>query len=171
MCVLIKIGLLMQVSHVRGRKIIRKYSLHSPYKQVVKTMRYKRPNYTARNILKSPSLSNATMDEIKRIVKHECEQLCKTTPTPSCLRVAAVKDLTSFKWEPLVKELQNTAPVLTSVLYAAAGESTQAKPSESAVCMAASLLLKHRCQHMCKVQLMVSSLLYAGHAAKRVSVL
>ena len=155
---------------MRGRKILRKYSLRSPYKQVVKTMRYNRPNYTARNILKSPSLSDATMDEIKCIVKHECEQLCKKTPTPSCLRVAAVKDLSEFRWEPLVKELQNTAPVLTSVLYAAAEESTQAKPSEIAVCMAASLLLRHRCQHMCKLHLMVSSLLYAGHTAKRVSV-
>ena len=156
---------------MRGRKIVRKYSLHSPYKQVVKTMRYNRPNYTARSVLKSPSLNSATVDEIKHIVKHECEQLCKKTPTPSYLRVAAVKDLSVFKWEPLVKELENTAPILTSVLYAAAEKSTQAtNPSEIAVCMAASLLLKHRCQHMCKIHLMVSSLLYAGHAAKRVSV-
>ena len=50
---------------MRGRKIIRKYSLYSPYKQVVKTMRYKQPNYTARNILKSPSISDATLGEIK----------------------------------------------------------------------------------------------------------
>ena len=155
---------------MRGCKIIRKYLLHSPYKQVVKTMRYKLPSYTARNILKSPSISDATVGEIKHIVNHECQQLCKTTPTPSCLRVTAVKDLSVFKWEHLVEELQNTAPVLTSLLYAAAGESTQAKPSEIAVCVAASLLLRHRCQHICKLHLMVSSLLYAGHTAKRVSV-
>lgn len=155
---------------MRGRKIVKKYLLHSPYKQVVKTMRYNRPNYTARNILKSPSLSDATVDEIKDIVKHECEQLCKKTPSPSCLRVAAVKDLSLFKWEHLFEELRNTAPLLTSVLSAAAMEATQAKPSVTATCMAASLLLRHRCKHMCKIHLMVSSLLYAGHAAKRVSV-
>ena len=86
-------------------------------------MHYKRPNYTARNVLKSPSLSNATMDEIKRVVKHECE-LCKTTPTPSCLRVGAVKDLTSFKWESLVKELQNTARVDISLVCCCWGINT-----------------------------------------------
>ena len=110
------------------------------------------------------------MDEIKHTVEHECEQLCKKTPTPSYLHVAAVNDFSVFKWEPLVKELENTAPMLISVLYAAAEKSTQVtNPSEIAVCMAASFL-KHRCQHMCRIHLMVSSLLYAGHAAKRVSV-
>ena len=116
---------------MRGRKIVKKYLLHSPYNEVVKTVCYNRLNYTARNILKSPSLSDATFDEIKHIVKYECEQLCKKSPSPFCLRVAAV---TVFKWEHLIEELRNTAPVLTS---AVAMEATQAKPNVTATCMAA----------------------------------
>lgn len=49
-----------------GQRRVRKYLVHSPYKGVVKTMRYNRPNYTARRILKSSILSNATVSEIKR---------------------------------------------------------------------------------------------------------
>ena len=156
---------------MRGRKIVRKYLVHSPYKDVVKTLRYKRPKYTASCILKSPLLSDATVNEICCAVKHECALLCKKTPSPSYLRVPAIKDLSTFQWESLIEELQSTAPVLMSVLSAAAQESTEAKPNVIAVCVAASLLLKHRCKHMCKVQMMASTLLYAGHAAKRVCIM
>ena len=133
-------------------------------------MRYNRPKYTARRFLKSHLLSNAAVNGIKGIIKHECELLCKKTPSPSYLRVSAIKDLSTFKWESLFEELQSTAPVIMSILSAAAQESTEAKPNTVAVCVVASLLLKHRCLHMCKVQMIVSSLLYAGHASKKVSV-
>ena len=157
------------MSHIRGRKIVRKYLVRSPYKQVIKTMRYNKPKYTARRILKSPKLNDATVDAIKQTVKHECELLCKKTPVPSCLRLSSIKDLSSFQWEALIKELQSTAPVLTSVLSAAAQVSMQTKPNMMAVCVAASLLLKQRCIHLCKIHMIVSSLLYAGHAAKKAS--
>lgn len=156
---------------MRGKKILRKYSIHSPYKGVVKTMRYGRPKYTARHILKSPSLSDATVIEIKCIIGHECELLCKKTQS-SYLRVLDIKDLCEFKWKSLIEQLQSTAPVLTSVISAAATRSsTENKSSMVAICVVAALLLKHRCKHMCKIQMIVSALLYAGHAAKRVSII
>lgn len=153
---------------MRGRQIVKKYLVRSPYKEVVKTIRYGRPKYT---VLKSPLLSDATVSEIKRVINHECELLCKKVPSPSYLRVSSIKTLSTFKWECLIEELRSSAPVLMSIISAGTQESTEAKPNVVAQCVMASLLLKHRCKHMCKVQMMVSILLYAGHAAKRVSVI
>ena len=150
---------------MRGRRIVSNYYVRSPYKRVVKTMRYKMPKYTARSILKS-GLSNATLTEVNRIVQHECELLCKKIPTPSYLRVSDIKDLSTFKWEVLMAEISSIAPTLTSILSAAA----QRSQSEIVhICMVVAVLLKFRCKHMCKVQLIVSTLLYAGHAAKKVN--
>lgn len=133
-------------------------------------MRYGRPNYTARRILKSPLLSDATIAEIKRTIWHECDLLCKKTQS-SHLRVLNIKDLYEFKWEALIEQLQRIAPVLTSVLSAAATRSsTEKKSNMVAICVVAALLLKNQCKHMCKVQMIVSSLLYAGHAAIKVSI-
>ena len=159
-----------QVSHVRGKQILRKYLIHSPYQGVVKTMCYGRPKYTARRILKSPLLSDATIAEIKRTIEHGCINLCKKTE-PSYLRVLDIKDLCEFKWEAFLEQLQSTAPVLTSIISAATRSSAEIKSKSNmvAICVVAALLLKYQCKHMCKVQMIVSALLYAGHAAKRVS--
>ena len=63
-------------------------------------------------------------------------------------------------------EINSTAPTLTSVLCAAA----QRSQSEIVpICMVVAVLLKSRCRHMCKVQLIASALLYAGHVAKKVN--
>ena len=159
----------MQISHVRGRRLMRHYQVHSPYKRVVKTMRYNKASYTARKILKSAPLSNATITEIARTVKFECVKLCKTVPSPSNFCVKTTSDLLEFDWEPLLQELEKSAPVLTSILKAAAEGSTHGQLHPAGLVMAASILLKSRCQRMCKVQMVVSSLLYAGHASKKVT--
>ena len=154
---------------MRDRKIVKKYLVHSPYKRIVNTMRYKRESYTARKILKSPTFCDATIQELMRTIRNECATLCKKTPSPSYLRVGTINDLFQFDWEPLLQELQEKAPLLMSVLKAASERSNR-KPADVAVVgMAAAILLKSRCMHMCKMQMMTSSLLYSGHASKRVS--
>lgn len=62
-----------------------------------------------------------------------------------------------------MKELQRTAPVFTTMLEAAAA-SSHAKPDSGLICMVGAILMKSRCKHMCKMQMVISSLLYAGHA-------
>ena len=152
---------------MRGRKIVRKYTLRSRYKWIVNTMRYNKAMYTARRILKSPKLSEATVREITRTIKQECATLCKMT-SQSSFRVKTIADLLQFDWVSLLQELKNKAPLFTSVLKAAAEGATHRTPDVAVIGMAASVLLKSRCKHMCKLQMMVSSLLYAGHASKRV---
>ena len=121
-------------------------------------MRYNRPKYMARCILKSPLLSNATVCENKRIIERECECLCKKL-SPSYLRVADIKNLCEFKWDVLIKHLQDIAPVLTTILSAATGQSKETKPNVVAICVVASLLLKQRCKHVQSTDDCVSSTL------------
>ena len=69
----------------------------------------------------------------------------------------------------MIEELQHKAPVLVAILEAASKTSVKNKQNKALICMAGAILLKSRCKHMCKLQLVISSLLYAGHASKRVN--
>lgn len=151
---------------------MRKYLVHSPYKPVVQTTRYKRPLYTARTLFKTPSLRDATLKELLNTVKHECDVMCKVVPSSSILRSSSVRSLKEMRWESVLDDLKSRAPVLLSVLTAAgtggAGSSTR-PPSPSIIGMVAAVLLKARSKNMGKLQAMIGALLYAGHASKRVS--
>ena len=131
-------------------------------------MRYRKANYTARKILKSPIINTATVNQITQEVKHECERLCKLVPSPSMFRVKTVNELLSLDWDVMVCELRRVAPVFTSMMEAAAS-TTSSKVNPAILCMAGAILLKSRCKHMSKIQMVVSCLLYAGHTSKRVS--
>ena len=154
---------------MRGRKIVRKYLVHSPYKTIVKTTRYKQPSYTARTLFKSPTLRDATLQEVLKKVKSECNCLCSLLPAPSVLRSSI--GLKQLQWDSAVEELRKRAPVLLSIVTAAAtggsGGSTRVPPS-CVVGMVFATLLKARSKNMCKLQAMIGALLYAGHASKRV---
>ena len=45
----------------------RVFSLHTPYKQVVKSLRYDRPGYSTRVFLKSPALREAVFHEVAKV--------------------------------------------------------------------------------------------------------
>ena len=145
---------------MKGR-FVRKYRIHTPYKGVVKSLRYN----TARTILRSSALHKPTITEISRAVKEECEKLCKTKPFPSKFRVKRTRDLVDMDWVSMQLEINRVAPVLTSVLTAAGSN-----PDPAFLCMICGILLKSRCKHMCKVQMLVSTILYAGHASKKVRI-
>ena len=155
---------------MRRCQIIRKYTICSPYKSVVKSMRYKNCDYTARKIMKSGKISQATVKQVGRLVGRECRLLCKAAPNKkSDYRVKSIDDLLHLNFGSLADELQRKAPVLTSILKVAAENSSHRKPDNSVICTVGGILLKSRCKHMCKLQMLISSLLYAGHASKRVS--
>lgn len=131
-------------------------------------MRYKNDHYIARKIMKSNNMSQSTIGQVCRVVRRECEVICKIAPK-SNYRVNSIDDLLQLEFRSLVEELRAKAPILTSILEAAAENSSHTKPDNALVCMVGGILLKSRCKHMCKLQMLVSSLLYAGHASKRVS--
>ena len=51
---------------MKGSKT-RRFTLNSPYKGIAKCMRYKNPAYTARTMLRVPSLKRATLAEIVNV--------------------------------------------------------------------------------------------------------
>ena len=164
----------VQILHMRGRRIIRKYRIYSPYKPVVQTTRYKKPSYTARSLFKNPTLRDATLQEVVNVVRHECESMCRLTPSPSELRSSTIHSLKEIQWESVLDDLKCRAPVLLSILSAAASRRVGGAirtPPPSILGMAASILMKARSKNMCKLQAMVGALLYAGHASKRVCTL
>lgn len=154
---------------MKGRAIVRKYKISTPFRRMVKSTRYRKPQYTARTLLKAPVLRDATVREVTNVVKRECEALCRKKMLPSYLYTAPVQSLKEFDWGKLMHELHEKAPVLTSVLENAAKSSEMDSTRVTMVGMAAAILLKARSKRMCKVQTLVASLLYAGHAAKAVS--
>ena len=149
---------------MKGKRIVRKYLIHSPFKSLVKTTRYKKLKYTARTLFKSEGIHRATMGEALRAIQAECELLCKRAPSPSQLRTAPVRRLEQFRWDEVEQELTAKAPTLLSVLQTAAGS----EATTPAIVMATAILLKSRSLCMCKLQAIVGSLLYSGHASKRV---
>ena len=138
---------------MKGKRNVRKYLIHSPFKSLVKTTRYKKLKYTARTLFKSEGMHRATMGEVLRAIQAECELLCKRAPSPSQLRTAPV-----HRWDEVEQELTAKAPTLLSVLQTAAGS----EATTPAIVMAAAILLKSRSLCMCKLQAIVGSLLYSG---------
>jgi len=111
------------------------------------------------------------LSTILQTIRIECSMLCMTKPTPSALRITSLKKLSSFKWEDVNIELQQKAPTLFAILKAAAQptRSRQATPLTSMIAIAAGILLKSRNKHMCLLQSIVATVLYAGHASTKVT--
>jgi len=108
------------------------------------------------------------LSTILQTIRIECSMLYMTKPTPSVLRVTS---LSSFKWEDVNIELQQKAPTLFAILKAAAQptRSRQATPLTSMIAIAAGILLKSRNKHMCLLQSIVATVLYASHASTKVT--
>lgn len=161
----------------------------TPFKRIGKTLRYKQPAYTARACLTLPAVQSEALRQTIAAVKRECMQLCQLKPRSSVLRVKSADELKSFSWKGVIQELRLTAPTFLAILQAAAQsfrpraprapkvvQKKKGRPSkhlqrarDSVVGMAAAVLLKERNQQMCKPQAIVSTILYAAHAAKKVS--
>jgi hypothetical protein len=51
----------------KSHDVQRVFYLHTPYKQVVKALRYNRPGYSTRIFLKSPALREAVLNEVVKV--------------------------------------------------------------------------------------------------------
>ena len=70
---------------MKGRAVVRRYQVTTPFRHMVKSTKYRKPQYTARALLKAPVLRDAALREVMNVVKHECSNLCKRRPSPSLL--------------------------------------------------------------------------------------
>lgn len=131
-------------------------------------MRYKRVNYTARVMLKTRELSKATVNHVARKVRDECKAMCKNSPAKSLFKFTSIHQLKKFDINLLSSELAKRAPTLFTLLKSASTRSAKHKPCLNMVTMATAVLLKAHSQKMCTLQTLVGTILYSGHASKRV---
>ena len=157
-----------QVVHTKGRAVVRRYQVTTPFRRMVKSIKYRKPQYTARTLLKAPALRDATLREVINVVKHECKTICRKSPSPSLLHTTSVHSLKETDWAEIMHELHERAPIFTSILESASNCSRAQTSQFPMLVMAAAILLKARSKKMCRVQTLVSSLLYSGHSSKAV---
>ena len=129
---------------------MQKYCVHSPYKRIVKSIRFKKPCYTAHTLFKS--LPNATLREVLNAVRRECESMCKVKPS-SLLRSSSVAELKQMEWASILDELKARAPVLLSIITEAATSRSGSSraPLPTIIAMAVAIVLKSRSKNMCKL--------------------
>ena len=100
------------------------------------------------------------------------------TCTCTCTCIYTLDKLANFSWDDLASELKNRAPVLHTFLTTCVDVKRRRKTSKTTyrtsnaavlgVC--ASILLRHKNQHMNVLQHIVSLILHRGHAGKQVNV-
>ena len=119
-CVGVSVHVCFVIIHMRGRTVVKRYKIGTPFRQVVKSTRYRKPHYTARMLLKASHMRIATLKEVTSVVRHECDRLCRIKRVPSYLYSAPVDCLKDFDWHKILNELHEKAPVFYSILKSSA---------------------------------------------------
>jgi hypothetical protein len=78
----------LKVLHFKGNKVVRSFNVRSPYKQVIKSVRFQQPSYLARTAWKASALKSSFVRVVTNAISLECKQLCRTSPSSSLLRTA-----------------------------------------------------------------------------------
>ena len=91
---------------------------------------------------------------------------CSPQKGHNCLRLVSVEQPKQFKWETY-DDLKAKALILFTILNAACGS----KRANLTLCVpvVAAVHLKYRSKQMGLLQTVVSTILHAGHASKRVT--
>lgn len=142
----------------------------SKYKPVVTALVNGSANTFAKKALSLPKLRNAIVEEVKRLVKKECQNLCSNLPEKhSVLRDTRPAHLKTFSWQNIIEELSCRAPLLHTVLSATVERRCHDKMQIAPrLGMAFAILMRERNQFMCAAQTLTSIVLHASHAGKMV---
>ncbi len=132
----------------------------------------------AQAVLKCREVSSLVVDLVTKQLRNECEQLCSRSRR-GMLKSSSPEDLQSFNWVSLAAELKREAPLLFSLLSAAGGpprprnvhKGATEESRYPAICTAAAVLMKERCDFMCALQQLLGVILFHGNASKQVSTL
>ena len=109
---------------------------------------------------------NYIIIRISRILQSELRKLCSVD---SLLKENSTTAFQEFSWNNLIKEIQDHAPLLLSVMTACTKTRSYRPNRNSTIGMCIAMLLKYRYKNMCLVQKILSLVLYAGHSSKQVS--
>ena len=137
------------------------YRVKTPYKKIVKCIRYRDPMMLARSVLRAPTIGDATKKEVVKVVHQESAVLCfKGSP----LRATSMDSLSTFEWRLLAKEAEKRAPTLTAIVAAVVNplrKFRRKRPGRlSAVGTSLSILLREKCRSLCLPQTLNSVAMY-----------
>ena len=127
----------------------------------------------ANAVFETPSVSTLVTNKFLAQIQHECQILCGNS---SKFKLATPESLQSFSWRVLANELKANAPLFFAVLQTAGGphrpRNTRKGVTEElcfpALCTAAPVLLKERCERVDAVQQLIGLILFKGNASKQV---
>ena len=122
-------------------------------------------------ILADKKLREKVLTTIIGDLMQECDHLCGKKNMVSILRKSKPDNLLQFSWEKLQSEWKKEAPTLYRILEAVATPRLAAELSEDrlpSVCVAGSILLRSRNQHMSAIQHLIGLILFHGNVRKQV---
>lgn len=100
---------------------------------------------------------------VRKAVERECTHIC-SKKNPSCLRKPDKEDMLDFSMEKLCSEVEDRAPMLHTVLSAAAinrrsrAETVTQAARFGAVGMAAAVCLRNQSRYMIAVQFLITNI-------------
>lgn len=149
-----------------GYKKPRSYRLQGSAKKIGKSLARGTKVGLLHRLLQSTGMKQHAADSLAQIVRREVQTLCSDT-FASVFRERSQESMEHFSWDILLSELQIAAPISTRMLQACM-TTKQAATATPVLVMFMAMLLKYRNSKMNMVQAMVSLILYAGHAGKKV---
>lgn len=125
-------------------------------------------------VIRHNRLRDRVLTVLGRSMQKEMKRMCGLI-TPSILRSRDPQNVQSFKWQMLIEELKEKAPILFQVLASCAykkppkeGKKTYQVKDEVVVGICAAILLRHKSSKMNLVQRINSMILFSNHAGKMV---
>ena len=147
-------------------------------KKIGKSVGRRKSSSIAKQVMNHRRVRECVLRRVGKLIRKDMECACKME-TSSMLRKRTVAAMKSFCWRDFVKELEATSPVFCAVLKECverkrrkvSKRGTSYKVDDSVVIgMCAAILLRHRNSNMNLVQRILSTLMYGGHAPKKVHV-
>ena len=128
----------------------------------------------AKAALSIDSVGDAIVQGLIRALNKECSRLCRKKPSTSTFRAIPVDKMAEFKWDDMMADLENDAPLLLKILLCLVARTDDRNKKKlgavhhPGICTAVAVLLKERNREMCRVQSLVSLLMYSCHCEKQV---
>lgn len=117
--------------------------------------------------MKDPTRMKFIAKCISRVTKFEQQKFCSDSFSSILIR-NNVDVLRNFQWNSVLKEAEDTMPVLLEVLNSCTETPTERRNTGAIIGLIISILTKHRQPHACLSQKVISLILYSGHCSKKV---
>lgn len=119
--------------------------------------------------LKDDTIRKHIISKLGNEIRLEISYLC-SNKAGSTLMKHSKDDLSKFTWADLLKEIEQRAPTFFQFLMYATSTRVRRPNREAVMGMCAAMMFKLRRPNMTAAHKIVSLILHAGHAAKRVCV-